>query len=110
MKKNVEYYGTTMVTEPYLSLTVHFVNDNFELKSLLAAYFPTDHTEENIALELRESLSTCGLKEEDQTCITTNNASKVYLWNLMNGPDFSDLDTGCILQLVSICVYFFIEI
>ena len=63
--------------EPYLSLTVHFLNDNFELKSrcLKTAYFPTDHTGENIALGLRECLSNWGLKEEDQTCITTDNAA-----------------------------------
>ena len=50
--KNVDYYATTTdmwssrTTEPYLSLTVHFVNDNFELKSRclqIHAYFPTDH-------------------------------------------------------------------
>ena len=83
--KNVEYYATTTdmwssrTTEPYLSLTVHFVNDNFELKSrcLQTAYFPTDHTGENIALGLRECLSSWDLKEEDQTCITTDNAANV---------------------------------
>ena len=38
--RDVEYYATTTdmwssrKTEPYLSLTVHFINDNFELKSL----------------------------------------------------------------------------
>ena len=67
---------SSRTTEPYLSLTVHFANDNFELKSrcLQTAYFPTDHTGENIALGLRECLSSWGLKEEVQTCITTDNA------------------------------------
>ncbi|KAJ4945987.1 hypothetical protein JOQ06_023665 [Pogonophryne albipinna] len=83
--KNVEYYATTTdlwssrTTEPYLSLTVHFINDDFELKShcLQTVYFPADHTGENIAHGLRESLSNWGLKEEDQTCITTDNGSNV---------------------------------
>ncbi len=83
--KNVEYYATTTdmwssrTTEPYLSLTVHFVNDNFELKSRCrqTAYFPTDHTGENIALGLRECLSSWGLNEEEQMCITTDNAANV---------------------------------
>lgn len=70
---------SSRTTEPYLSLTVHFVNDNFELKShcLQTAYFPTDYTRGNIALGLRECLSSWGLKEEDQTCITIDNAANV---------------------------------
>lgn len=80
-----EYYATTTdlwssrTTEPYLSLTVHFINYDFELKShcLQTVYFPADHTGENIAHGLRESLSNWGLKEEDQTCITTDNGSNV---------------------------------
>ena len=62
-----------------MSLTVHFVNANFELCSrcLQTAYFPTDHTGENIAMGLRECLANWGLKEEAQTCITTDNASNM---------------------------------
>ncbi|XP_041841404.1 zinc finger BED domain-containing protein 4-like [Melanotaenia boesemani] len=65
---------SSRMTERYLSFTVHFINDNFELKSrcLQTAYFPTDHTGENIALGLRECLS-----EEAQMCITTDNAADV---------------------------------
>lgn len=82
--KNVEYYATTTdlwsirTTEPYPSLTVHFINDDFQLQSrcLQMAYFPIDHTGENIA-GLRERLSSWCLKEEDQTCITTDNGSNV---------------------------------
>ncbi|KAJ4948757.1 hypothetical protein JOQ06_020280 [Pogonophryne albipinna] len=45
---------------------------------LQTVYFPAaDHTGENIAHGLRESLSNWGLKEEDQTCITTDNGSNV---------------------------------
>ncbi len=66
--KNVEYYATTTdmwssrMSEPYISLTVHFINDDFELKShcLQTAFFPADHTEENIAHGLRECLSSWG--------------------------------------------------
>ncbi|KAL2102614.1 hypothetical protein ACEWY4_001782 [Coilia grayii] len=83
--ENVEYYATTTdmwssrTTEPYMSLTVHFVNGNFELKSrcLQTAYFPTDHTGENIAMGLKDCLSSWGLKEEAQTCITTDNATNM---------------------------------
>ncbi|XP_061884799.1 E3 SUMO-protein ligase ZBED1-like [Entelurus aequoreus] len=83
--KNVLYYATTTdmwssrTSEPYLSLTLHYINDDFELKSrcLQTAYFPMDHTGENIALGLRECLASWGLKEEDQTCITTDNGANV---------------------------------
>ena len=108
--RDVEYYATTTdmwssrTTRTYLS---HFINDNFELKSscLQTAYFPTDHIGENIALGLRECLSNWGLKEEDQTCITADDAANlIKAMKLINGPDFNVLDTGCILQLVSVRV------
>ena len=98
---------SSRMTEPYLSLTVQFVNDNFELKSrcLQTAYFPTDHTGENLALGLRECLSSMGLKEEDQTCITTDNAANVIKDMELNQRTRLVLGTGCILQLVSVeCV------
>ncbi|XP_038161489.1 E3 SUMO-protein ligase ZBED1-like [Cyprinodon tularosa] len=62
-----------------MSLTVHFVNANFELKSrcLQTAYFPTDDTGENIAIGLKECLANWDLKEEAQTCITTDNATNM---------------------------------
>ncbi|KAK0147407.1 Zinc finger BED domain-containing protein 1 [Merluccius polli] len=83
--ENTEFYASTTdlwssrTTEPYMSLTVHFVNANFELCSqcLQTAYFPTDHTGENIGMGLRECLANWGLKEEAQTCITTDNASNM---------------------------------
>ncbi|XP_038129439.1 E3 SUMO-protein ligase ZBED1-like [Cyprinodon tularosa] len=83
--ENMEFYASTTdlwssrTTEPYMSLTVHFVNANFELRSrcLQTAYFPTDHTGENIATGLKECLANWGLKEEAQTCITTDNATNM---------------------------------
>lgn len=83
--ENIEFYASTTdlwssrTTEPYMSLTVHFVNSNFELCSrcLQTAYFPTDHTGENIATGLKEFLANWGLKEEAQTCITTDNATNM---------------------------------
>ncbi|XP_060796344.1 E3 SUMO-protein ligase ZBED1-like [Neoarius graeffei] len=83
--EDIEFYASTTdmwssrTTEPYMSLTVHFVNANFELRSrcLQTAYFPTDHTGENIAMGLKECLSSWGLKEEAQTCITTDNATNM---------------------------------
>ncbi|XP_060774450.1 E3 SUMO-protein ligase ZBED1-like [Neoarius graeffei] len=83
--EDIKFYASTTdmwssrMTEPYTSLTVHFVNANFELRSrcLQTAYFPTDHTGENIAMGLKECLSSWGLKEEAQTCITTDNATNM---------------------------------
>ncbi|XP_063075476.1 E3 SUMO-protein ligase ZBED1-like [Engraulis encrasicolus] len=83
--ENMEFYASTTdlwssrTTEPYMSLTVHFVNENFELCSrcLQTTYFPTDHTGENIAAGLKECLANWGLNEEAQTCITTDNATNM---------------------------------
>ncbi|KAJ4947212.1 hypothetical protein JOQ06_009250 [Pogonophryne albipinna] len=53
----VEYYAATTdlwssrTTEPYINLTVHFIDEDFTLKSscLQTAFFPENHTSENIA-------------------------------------------------------------
>ncbi|KAI2644978.1 zinc finger BED domain-containing 1-like protein [Labeo rohita] len=82
---HVEYYATTTdlwssrTTEPYMSLTVHFITEDFELKSrcLQTAFFPESHTAENIAEALREAVSAWGLDETRQVCITTDNAANM---------------------------------
>ncbi|KAL6465097.1 hypothetical protein MHYP_G00252300 [Metynnis hypsauchen] len=83
--RSVEYYATTTdmwssrTAEPYRSLTVHFINEHFELKSrcLQTSYFPLDHTGENIANGLKDALANWGLNDEGQVCITTDNASNM---------------------------------
>lgn len=81
----VKFYSTTTdlwssrTMEPYLSMTVHFIDDDFELKSrcLQTSYFPQDHTGENIVSSLKEASAAWGLCEERQVTITTDNASNV---------------------------------
>ncbi|XP_057203827.1 E3 SUMO-protein ligase ZBED1-like [Triplophysa rosa] len=91
--KEVGYYATTTdmwssrTTEPYQSLTVHFISEDFELKShcLQTSYFPIDHTGENIASALKDALAAWGLKEEGQSCITTDNAANMIRAMEING-------------------------
>ena len=53
--KQIEFFACTTdlwssrTTEPYVSLTVHFINQDFELKSrcLQTSYFPEEHSGEN---------------------------------------------------------------
>ncbi|XP_053298983.1 E3 SUMO-protein ligase ZBED1 [Pleuronectes platessa] len=81
----IEHYACTTdlwssrTTEPYISLTVHFLDQDFELKTrcLQTAYFPGEHTGENIACGLREALTSWNLREEQLACITTDNGSNV---------------------------------
>ncbi|XP_056119514.1 E3 SUMO-protein ligase ZBED1-like [Rhinichthys klamathensis goyatoka] len=82
---HVEYYAATTdlwssrTTEPYMSLTVHFVTEDFEIKSrcLQTAFFPESHTAENIGEALREAVAAWGLDETRQVCITTDNAANM---------------------------------
>lgn len=91
--KEVKYYATTTdmwssrTTEPYQSLTVHFICEDFELKSrcLQTSYFPTDHTGENIASALKDALAGWGLNEEGQVCVTTDNAANIIRAVEING-------------------------
>ncbi|XP_040289759.1 E3 SUMO-protein ligase ZBED1-like [Bufo bufo] len=70
---------SSRTTEPYISLTVHFVNEEFQLKSrcLQTSYFPDDHTGENIALGLKEALAAWNLCEDHQVAITTDNGTNI---------------------------------
>ena len=49
---------SSYTTEPYLSYTVYFVGEDWKLESqcLQTLYLPEDHTGENIAAALRETL------------------------------------------------------
>ncbi|XP_053170155.1 zinc finger BED domain-containing protein 4-like [Scomber japonicus] len=81
----VEYFACTTdlwssrTTEPYISLTVHFLDREFQLKTrcLQTQYFPGEHTGENIAYGLREALTSWHLGEEQLTCVTTDNGANV---------------------------------
>ena len=81
----VEYFACTTdlwssrTTEPYISLTVHFLDREFQLKArcLQTQYFPGEHTGENIAYGLREALTSWHLEEEQLTCVTTDNGANI---------------------------------
>ena len=81
---NVTHFSTTTdlwssrTCEPYLSLTVHYI-DNWELKGscLQTCFFPDDHTGEIIAQGLQDALMSWNLTEARQVCITTDNGSNI---------------------------------
>ena len=82
---DLKYFATTTdlwssrTMEPYLSLTIHYITDDWNLGSrcLQTSYFPSEHTAEEIAQGLKEALESWGFKEERQVCITTDNGSNV---------------------------------
>lgn len=81
--QHVEYYAlmtdlwTSRVTQPYMSLTVHFINNDWVLRSrcLQTSYFPEDHTGVMIAIALKEALQSWELREDMLICVTTDNAT-----------------------------------
>lgn len=77
---------SSRTTEPYISLTVHFIDNDFNLKvkCLQTAFMPEDHTGQNIADVLRESLAQWRLNESKLVCITTDNAANVNLASQIN--------------------------
>ncbi|CAI5660274.1 zinc finger BED domain-containing protein 1-like [Oreochromis niloticus] len=70
---------SSRTTEPYMSFTVHFLTEDFELKTLCleTVYFPDSHTSENIAHVVRDVLASWDLREDRQVCITTDNGANV---------------------------------
>ncbi|KAJ4944320.1 hypothetical protein JOQ06_012864, partial [Pogonophryne albipinna] len=60
--------------QPYMSLTVHFINNDWILRSVCfqTAYFPEDHTGEIIAQGLKDALNSWNLAEDRLICMTTS--------------------------------------
>ncbi|KAK6176239.1 hypothetical protein SNE40_014559 [Patella caerulea] len=68
---------TLINMEPYMSLTVHFIEQDWKLKSinLGAIPFNDDHTGVNMAEEIKVTLQKWNLKLDDVISGTTDNAS-----------------------------------
>ena len=70
---------TSINTDPYLSLTVHFLTPTWQLRTycLRTIYLPDSHTGKNIAGMIRTILAEFNLVLEDVTTITTDNGSNM---------------------------------
>ena len=65
--------------KPYLSYTIHYIDHEWAIKSccLQTVYLPEDHTANNLAESLEETLRSWSLDVTRQTCITTDSASNI---------------------------------
>ena len=70
---------TSRANHAYTGLTIHFINDQFELLHYLleTKEFPDSHTSPNIASELTDILKEWGLSEDDVSAITTDNGRNI---------------------------------
>ena len=99
----VLFYSTTTdlwssrKMQPYMSLTVHFINDKWALwrVCLQTAYFPEDHKAGLVAQGLKDALSSWNLAEDQLVCMTTDSGTWSELWKTMGGQTSSALDTDC---------------
>ena len=80
---DVEYFSATSDLwsstnmEPYLSFTVHFISNDWEIhnRCLQTLFCPSDHTAENLAEVLKESLQTWSLEQDRLSCILSDNGT-----------------------------------
>ncbi|XP_039544447.1 E3 SUMO-protein ligase ZBED1-like isoform X2 [Pimephales promelas] len=70
---------TSRTSEPYLSLTAHFIDETWQLQSycLQTSYFPDDHTGDIIAQGLKDALASWSLPEDRMVCMTTDSGANV---------------------------------
>lgn len=73
--------------QPYMSLTVHFINNAWDLRSisLQMSYFPDDHTGELVAKGLRDALDCWNLSENRLCCMTTDSGTNMIKALRVNG-------------------------
>lgn len=74
---------------PYMSYTVHFVNDEWELQNrcLETHYFPDNHTGQNIADAMEATLDSWDLSASNQVCLTTDSgssAARILKWSRLS--------------------------
>ncbi|CAM4285616.1 unnamed protein product [Leuciscus chuanchicus] len=64
---------------PYMSLTIHYLSANWELKSkcLETVFTAESHTSDNLAEALRSSFQEWSLDERKLVCITTDNGADI---------------------------------
>lgn len=83
--KYVDYFSVTtdmwssVNMMPYMSLTIHYLSANWELKSkcLETVFTPESHTGDNLAEALRSSFQEWSLDERKLVCITTDNGANI---------------------------------
>ena len=87
MKKEAHYFSATTdlwssrTSDPYLSLTVHYIDTEWNLQShcLQANYMPEDHTGEQLQDALSISFDEWNLDSSKLVAITTDNGSNIKL-------------------------------
>ena len=62
--------------EPYISFTVHYVDENWKLHSK-CLFMPQDHSGINMADVLHETLESWELSEEKMVCLTSDSGSNI---------------------------------
>ncbi|XP_063746041.1 E3 SUMO-protein ligase ZBED1-like [Eleginops maclovinus] len=83
--EDVQFFSATTdlwssrTMQPYLSLTVHFITDDWCLENacLQTSFFPSDHMGEEIAQGLRDGLESWNLSEDRLVCMTTDSGTNM---------------------------------
>ncbi len=96
--KDVDHFSVTtdmwssVNMMPYMSLTIHYLSANWELKSkcLETVFMPDSHTSDNLAEALRSSFQEWSLNERKLVRITTDNGANIvaavrkHCWKWLN--------------------------
>ena len=74
-----DMWSSTAGLMPYMSYTVHFINEDWELESLsLGTHFlPEDHTAPILAEAMQSTLVEWKLQSSQQSCLTTDNGANI---------------------------------
>ena len=70
---------SSVTSEPYLCFTLHYIGKEWNLQStcLHCLFLPEDHTGDNLAEALKETLTEWQLDENKLICITTDSGSNI---------------------------------
>uniref|UniRef100_A0A0K2TA40 Zinc finger BED domaincontaining protein 1like [Maylandia zebra] n=1 Tax=Lepeophtheirus salmonis TaxID=72036 RepID=A0A0K2TA40_LEPSM len=107
--REIDFFAITIdhwssrTIEIYISLTVHFVTKNFDMKTccLQTFFLPQEqYPENNIAEQIRGALEEWDLEEDQQVCVTTDNAS-----NMINALElYGRMHLQCFMHMLHMAI------
>lgn len=97
---------TSIATHAYLTVTVHYLDSEWELKSISLGAIPLDdtHTGENIQVWIKDLLLEFGASHEKITSFVHDNGSNIDLAGRMLEEEKGWVTLGCAGHTLQLCV------
>ena len=101
-----------MATESYLTVTVHYLNKQWQMKSCISGTMPLSesHTAANLVVWIQEMVDDCGISNEKIVAFLHDNCKNIDNAGKSLKEEHGWFSTGCAGHLLQLCVNVGLEI